>query len=753
MSKLSDKQLAALTSQFKRRYQEGETLDDLLPEAFAAMAVADERILGKHPYDVQIMAGIALHLGFLAEMSTGEGKTLSATMPLYLNALTGKSCVLVTTNEYLAIRDGKEMGEVYEFMGLSCSYPPANADEEDNEKRKIRYSADIIYSTNTGLGFDYLFNNLVKKADDRFLCDLYYVIIDEADAVLLDMAIMPLVISGVPRVQSNLYALCDFFVTALVQDIDYIEEEQAVWLTPKGVEFAENFFGIPNFYGKEYFEINRHVTLALRAHVLLKRNKDYVVTDENEVELVDAGTGRLMHGVKLRGGQHQAIESKEKVEITQEFRTVASITYQNLFLMFEKMAGMSGTILDAKEELFDTYHKKVVRIPTNRPVIRDDRKDLYYKNAQTQFWSAVAKVLEVHKTGQPVLIVLNSVQDTDLFSKLLLQENVPHNVLNANNAFWEAEIISGAGQLNAVTVATSMAGRGTDIKLGEGVRELGGLAVIGVGRMDNTRNERQARGRSGRQGDPGFSQYFVSLEDDVVNSEDNEKLEKIIDGKRRITKHRLKKIINGAQKIKTEYSEISRKQAVQYDEVLKRQRSFIYEARDGLLDGGTLAETQLIEIARRNIHEFVKENDCSDRSVLTRYILDNVSYTIDEGLTTLRLDDKDAIERYLVSRVRRGLGSQRMKFQDRDKYEQFIREATLKALDDGWVELIDYLEQLKYAVSGRASAQRNIIYEYQNEAYESYLDNEKTVKRNIIRNILLSEVSINKKGNLNVIYP
>lgn len=346
---LSDEELSALTEQFKSRYSDGESLESLMPEAFAAICEADYRVLGKRPYDVQILAAAALHGGYLAEMNTGEGKTLSATMPLYLNALTGKSCMLVTTNEYLASRDGAEMGEVYNFMGLTCSYPDADdtKKQDDDEKRQF-YSADIIYTTNGALGFDFLFDNLVKKKEDRFLCDFHYVIIDEADSVLLDSAIMPLVISGVPRVQSNLYDVCDFFVTTLVEDIDYIEEDKAVWLTPKGVKFAESFFGISNFYGKENFEINRHVTLSLRAHKLLKNKKDYVVTDKKEVELFDGATGRLMHGVKLRGGQHQAIEAKEKVEISQEYRTVASVTFQNLFMMFDKMAGMSGTLMDAR---------------------------------------------------------------------------------------------------------------------------------------------------------------------------------------------------------------------------------------------------------------------------------------------------------------------------------------------------------------------------------------------------------------------
>ena len=751
---LSDRELAGLTDTFRKRYQDGESLDALLPEAFAAIMEADARILGKRPYDVQVLAGIAMHQGYLAEMNTGEGKTLSATMPLYLNALTGKSCILVTTNEYLASRDGEEMGAVYNFMGVSCSYPATNEKEDRSEKEKKEfYQADIIYMTNGMLGFDYLFDNLVKNQNERFLCDFYYVIIDEADAVLLDSAVMPLVVSGVPRVQSNLYEVCDFFVTTLVEEIDYEEEDQAVWLTPKGVKFAEDFFGIDNFYSKENFEINRHVTLALRAHKVMKNKKDYVVTDKGEVELFDGATGRLMHGVKLRGGQHQAIEAKEKVEISQEYRTVASVTFQDLFMMFEKMAGMSGTLTDAKDELFEVYHKKVVRIPTNRPVIRKDRKDKYFTNARAQFWTAAEDVIKIHETGQPVLIVLNSVTDTDLFSRLLIQKNIPHNVLNASNAFWEAQIIAGAGQLGAVTVATTMAGRGTDIKLGEGVRELGGLAVIGVGRMDNSRSERQTRGRSGRQGDPGFSQYYVSLEDDIVGAEDDEKMQKYIDGKRQIGRNKLKRIISQSQKFNTETEEMGRKKSVQYDQVLQRQRNLIYETRANLLGGAKIEEKKLLEIAGENIKTYLDQNRHLERSELNRYILDNISYSLDGELDHQDLSDHKSVEHYLMQRVRQGLAGQRARIGNAQCYEQFVREATLAAVDDGWVELIDYLEQFKYAVSGRASAQRNVMFEYQNEAFDSYLDTEKVVKRNIIRNILLSDVKPGKNNQPVIIYP
>lgn len=510
MSRLTDDELAQLTVTFKNRLAEGESLDDILPEAFAAICEADFRILGMEPYDVQILGGIALHKGYLTEMNTGEGKTLVATMPLYLNALTGKSTILVTANDYLAKRDAEEMGQVYQFMGLSVS---AGGNEEDvgtlvNESKKEMYAADIVYTTHGTLGFDYLFNNLVTAAKDRFLREYNYVVIDEADSVLLDAAQTPLVISSSPRVQSNLYEQANFFVTTLVENEDYEKEDQAVWLTEKGIQYAETFFQIDNFYSEEYFEINRHVILALRAHVLFEEGKDYMVSNEGEVMLLDNGSGRMMKGVKLRGGQHQAIEVKEHQKASQESRSVASITFQNLFLLFPKMAGMSGTMANASEELRNVYGKKVLVIPPNRVNKRKDLRDRYFKNVEQQFSAALTEILKIHETGRPVLIVVSTIGETELVSEHLVREQIPHNVLNANNAFWEAEIIKEAGQRDAVTVATSMAGRGTDIKLGKGVEELGGLAVIGIGRMANVRLERQARGRAGRQGDPGSSLFL-----------------------------------------------------------------------------------------------------------------------------------------------------------------------------------------------------------------------------------------------------
>lgn len=755
MAELSNEELAHLTEVFKLRLAQGESLDDILPEAFAAVCEADYRILGMAPFDVQVIGGIALHQGYLAEMNTGEGKTLVATMPLYLNALTGKSTILVTANDYLARRDAEEMGQVYRFMGLSVAVGVSAEGEEGftNEDKKKIYASDIVYTTHGILGFDYLLNNLVKSAKDRFLREFYYVIIDEADSVLLDGAQTPLVISASPRVQSNLYGLADFFVTTLEEDEDYEEEEKKVWLTEKGIKYAETFFQIPNFYGREFFEINRYVMLALWAHVLFQKNEAYMITNEGELVLLDGGSGRMMRGVKLRGGQHQAIEVKEGLEPSQDNRSVAAITFQNLFRLFPKMAGMSGTLVDASRELWDVYGVKVLIIPPNRPVQRRELPDCFFSNTERQFHAAIQTALKIHKTGRPILIVASTIKETERISESLMKEKIPHNVLNANSAAWEAEIIKEAGRRNAVTIATSMAGRGTDIKLGEGVKELGGLAVIGIGRMINTRQERQARGRAGRQGDAGTSQFFVSLEDDVVEGNGPSNLDKYIEGRRRIGKHKLKKIIKNAQALGEELAESGRKGAVEYDQVMQRQRDLIYATRNHLLDGGELQMEKIVEMARDTIESFLNSGTDIDRFSINRYILDNISYRLDQDIDTIASKEPAFIEQCLLKKVEKGLKEQEERLGNRERMNEFMRVAVLNAIDNAWVEQVDYLQQLQAAVSGRAMAQRNPVYEYQNEAFESFRKMEGTVKKNAIRNILLSDIYIDAEYKLHILFP
>lgn len=748
VKELSDYELKNKTLEFKERLKNGKTTDDLLPEAFAVCCEADYRVLGMFPYDVQILGGIALHLCYLCEMNTGEGKTLTATMPLYLNGLTGKSSILVTANEYLAIRDAEEMGQVYKFLGLSVEAGVKRDTNEklDNDSKKDVYNADIVYTTHGSLGFDYLLNNLVHSKEDRFMRDFYYVIIDEADSVLLDSASMPLVISGSPRVQSNLYGITDFFVTTLVEDVHYEIEDKKVWLTKEGVEYVQRYFRIENLYGEENYDILRHVVLALRAHFLLEKDTDYVVTDKGEVVLLDKSTGRKMTGMKLRGGSHQAIEEKEHVELSDEQRSVASITYQNLFNLFPKMSGMSGTIKDGKEELLEVYHKQVVVIPPNKPLARIDLPDQYFKTSEEQFDAVIKETVKRHETGQPVLLIASLISDTEMLSKLLVQENIEHSVLNANNAFWEAEIIKEAGQKNVVTVATSMAGRGTDIRLGPGVKELGGLCVLGVGRMNNTRDERQARGRAGRQGEPGISMFYVSLEDDVCEILGEDCLDKYIEKDKYISKRRIKKLVNKSQKIKEESSVFQRKNSVDYDSVMQRQKTIMYKTRNDLLDGMSLDENVLKQIYVNNINEFAKDHKKMDDKTMYRYILDNLAYRLKE-LSVSSANKKDYLKQYAD-----------MAFKDKkqllgNRFSEYCRLCTLKALDDGWIEEVDYLQQLQAAISGRSTAQRNLLYEYQREARLSFRDMEKSIKKAMIRNILLGEVSFGKDNEMIILYP
>lgn len=748
VKELSDYELKNKTVEFKNRLSKGETTDDLLPEAFAVCCEADYRVLGMFPYDVQILGGIALHLCYLCEMNTGEGKTLTATMPLYLNGLTGKSSILVTANEYLAIRDAQEMGQVYKFLGLSVKAGVKRDTNEklDDDSKKDVYAADIVYTTHGSLGFDYLLNNLVQSKEDRFMRDFYYVIIDEADSVLLDSASMPLVISGSPRVQSNLYGITDFFVTTLVEDVHYEIEDKKVWLTKEGVKYVQRYFRIENLYSEENYDILRHVVLALRAHFLLEKDTDYVVTDNGEVVLLDRSTGRKMTGMKLRGGSHQAIEEKEHLKLSQEQRSVASITYQNLFNLFPKMSGMSGTIADGKDELLEVYHKQVVVIPPNKPLARIDLPDQYFKTSEEQFDAVIQETVRRHKTGQPVLLIASLISDTEMLSKLLVQENIEHSVLNANNAFWEAEIIKEAGQKNVVTVATSMAGRGTDIRLGPGVKELGGLCVLGVGRMSNTRDERQARGRAGRQGEPGVSIFYTSLEDDVCEILGDDFLEKYIEKDKYISKRRIKKLVNKSQKIKDESAVFQRKNSVDYDSVTQRQRTIMYRIRNDLLDGKSLDENVLKQIYVNNINEFAKDHKKMDDKTMYRYILDNLSYRLKE-LSISSTNKKDYLKQYAD-----------MAFKDKkqllgNRFSEYCRLCTLKALDDGWIEEVDYLQQLQAAISGRSTAQRNLLYEYQREARLSFRDMEKSIKKAMIRNILLGEVSFGKDNVMIILYP
>lgn len=763
MAALSDEALAAKTVEFRQRLAEGETLDDLLVEAFAVVREADKRILGMFPYDVQVMGGIVIHQGNVAEMNTGEGKTLTATMPLYLNALTGKGAMLITTNEYLAKRDSEEMGPVYRFLGLSLGLPFTDDPKEEltsKEKKEI-YNSDIIYLTNNGLGFDYLNDNLASSSKDKFLRPFDYVIIDEIDDILLDSAQTPLIIAGSPRVQSNYYGIIDTLVTTMVENEDYIfkEEKEEIWLTTKGAKTAESFLGIDNLYKEEYATYVRHLVYSLRAHKLFTRDKEYIIRDD-EMILLDKGTGRLMEMTKLQGGLHQAIEAKEHVKLSPETRAMASITYQSLFKMFNKISGMTGTGKVAEKEFLETYNMSVIRIPTNRPLIRKDYPDNLYVTLPEKVYASLECIKEYHLKGNPLLVFVGSVEMSHLYSSLLLREGIAHNVLNANNAAREAQIVSESGQMGAVTVATSMAGRGTDIKLGPGVAELGGLVVIGTERMESQRIDLQIRGRSGRQGDPGLSKFFVSLEDDVIKkfgpswvhrmykeySVADITQPQILEGRKY---HRL---VEKAQNASDSASRANRQRTLEYAESMNIQRDLIYKERNRLINGDRELRDVLSEMIDEYIETILSEN-IKTREELFHYIVTNISFNIRELPLDLVIEDEQALRNFLIQIINNELNDKKTLLEPHDLYDQFLRVSMLKAIDDNWVEQVDYLQQLMMAIGGQTASQTNPIVEYYREAYMGFEAMKEQIRSDMVRNILMGLVQMGPKGEIVTHFP
>ncbi|WP_414318112.1 accessory Sec system translocase SecA2 [Streptococcus infantis] len=763
MAALSDEALAVKTVEFRQRLAEGETLDDLLVEAFAVVREADKRILGMFPYDVQVMGGIVIHQGNVAEMNTGEGKTLTATMPLYLNALTGKGAMLITTNEYLAKRDAEEMGPVYRFLGLSIGIPFTDDPEEElkaEDKKKI-YNSDIIYLTNSSLGFDYLSDNLASSSNEKFLRPFDYVIIDEIDDILLDSAQTPLIIAGSPRVQSNYYGIIDTLVTTMVENEDYIfkEEKEEIWLTTKGAKTAESFLGIDNLYKEEYATYVRHLVYSLRAHKLFTRDKEYIIRDD-EMILLDKGTGRLMEMTKLQGGLHQAIEAKEHVKLSPETRAMASITYQSLFKMFNKISGMTGTGKVAEKEFLETYNMSVIRIPTNRPLIRKDYPDNLYVTLPEKVYASLECIKEYHLKGNPLLVFVGSVEMSHLYSSLLLREGIAHNVLNANNAAREAQIVSESGQMGAVTVATSMAGRGTDIKLGPGVAELGGLVVIGTERMESQRIDLQIRGRSGRQGDPGLSKFFVSLEDDVIKkfgpswvhrmykeySVADITQPQVLEGRKY---HRL---VEKAQNASDSASRANRQRTLEYAESMNIQRDLIYKERNRLINGDRDLRDVLSEMIDEYIETILSEN-IKTREELFHYIVTNISFNIRELPLDLVIEDQQALRNFLIQIINNELNDKKTLLEPHDLYDQFLRVSMLKAIDDNWVEQVDYLQQLMMAIGGQSASQTNPIVEYYREAYMGFETMKEQIRSDMVRNILMGLVQMGPKGEIVTHFP
>ena len=763
MESLSDQELAAKTVEFRQRLAKGETVDDLLVEAFAVVREADKRVLGMFPYDVQVMGGIVIHQGNVAEMNTGEGKTLTATMPVYLNALTGKGAMLITTNNYLAKRDAEEMGQVYRFLGLTIGVPFTDDPKEEltPEKKKKIYASDIIYTTNNNLGFDYLHDNLAANEEGKFLRPFDYVIIDEIDDILLDSAQTPLIIAGAPRVQSNHYGIIDTLVTTLVEGEDYIfkEEKDEIWLTTKGAKAAESFLGIDHFYKEEHAVFARHLVYAIRAHKLFTKDKDYVIRG-NEMVLVDKGTGRLMEMTKLQGGLHQAIEAKEHVKLSPETRAVASITYQSLFKMFNKISGMTGTGKVAEKEFIETYNMSVVRIPTNRPRQRIDYPDNLYVTLPEKVYASLEYIKEYHAKGNPLLVFVGSVEMSQLYSSLLLREGIAHNVLNANNAAREAQIISESGQMGAVTVATSMAGRGTDIKLGKGVAELGGLIVIGTERMESQRIDLQIRGRSGRQGDPGMSKFFVSLEDDVIKKFGPSWVHKkykdyqvqdmtqpeVLKGRK------YRRLVEKAQHASDSAGRSARRQTLEYAESMNIQRDMIYKERNRLIDGSRDLEDVVEEIIASYIDQ-VTSSEYESRELLFHFIVTNISFHVKEVPDHVNVTDITAVRSFMKQVIDKELSEKKELLDQHGLYEQFLRLSMLKAIDDNWVEQVDYLQQLSMAIGGQSASQKNPIVEYYQEAYAGFEVMKEQIRADMVRNLLMGLVEVTPKGEIMTHFP
>lgn len=764
---VSDEKLKHKTVEFKERIQKGETLDSLLVEAFAVCREASRRVLGLFPYDVQVMGGIVIHQGRIAEMATGEGKTLTATMPLYLNALSGKSAILVTVNGYLAKRDAEEMGPIYEFLGLSVAFVDGEEDKDnemlsDNKGLKQGlYQSDIVYTTNATLAFDYLIENLGSSLSDRVLPEFNFVVIDEIDSVLLDTAQMPLIISGAPRVHSNFYQVVNTLVTTLNKDIDYKvdKEKSQVWLTRKGINAAEQYFDVENLFEESYEEIVRHIYLALKAHELYTRDKDYIVRNKKEVLLLDSATGRSLEGTKLEGGMHQAIETKESVPLSPETRAMASITYQNFFNKFKKISGMTGTGWTVREEFMETYSLKVVQIPTNKPVIRRDLPDQLYATIPEKIVASLQMILEYHEKGNPILVFTGSVELSIIYSNLLLREGIAHNLLNANNAAREAQIIKEAGQFGAVTVATSMAGRGTDIKLSKEVRDLGGLVVVGVERMENQRVDLQIRGRSGRQGDPGISKFFISLEDDVIlkwgpswvrKNYNNYKVKTQNLTPNELKKRKYRKIIKNAQKASEANGKSQRQSTVEYAQSMNIQREMMYARRNLMIEGQVDVSNEIKNILHEHL-EAASKNQYETSMDLYRYILDNISYQA-------CFEEVDVTNFQAVSEMIHRIANDELKrkyslLQTSDRIQEFHRLAILKAIDANWIEQVDYLQQLRSAMSGYYVSQKNPLVEYYQEAYEGFEDMKSSVKNQVVQNLLLSTLEVNDKGKIYMNFP
>jgi len=749
MEKLSDDELREKTTEFKQRYQDGETLDQLLPEAFAVCREASKRVLGMFPFRVQLMGAATLNDGNIAEMKTGEGKTLTSTMAVYLNAITGKGVHVVTVNEYLANRDASEMGQLYNFLGLTVGL---NLNSLSKEEKREAYAADITYSTNNELGFDYLRDNMVLYKEDRVQRPLHYAVIDEVDSILIDEARTPLIISGQAGKTAQLYVQSNAFVRMLKQEEDYSYDEttKGVTLTESGISKAEKAFGVDNLFDLTHVRLLHAINQSLKAHASMHLDVDYVVQD-GEIVIVDSFTGRLMKGRRYSDGLHQAIEAKEGVEIQNESMTMATITFQNYFRMYEKLSGMTGTAKTEEEEFRNIYNMNVIVIPTNKPIARIDKADLIFASMEGKFKAVAADIAERHKAGQPVLVGTVAIETSEIISNLLDKYKIPHNVLNAKNHEREAEIIADAGKQGAVTIATNMAGRGTDIKLGEGVLELGGLAVIGTERHESRRIDNQLRGRSGRQGDPGITQFYLSLEDELMRRFGSDKMKAMMtrlgmDDSQPIQSGMVSRAVEGAQKRVEGNNFDARKRLLQYDDVLRQQREIIYKERREVLESENMRELveSFIQESIENIigvHTQGEQQDWNLKSI-EDYVQANL---LDEGVVTVAdLEGKSPEEMIslIYDEVQKKYDAKEEELTP-DRMREFEKVILLRSIDTKWIDHIDAMDQLRQGIHLRAYGQTDPLREYQKEGFAMFEDMVASIREDVSKYAMKAQIRNN----------
>lgn len=751
---LTDEEIRNKTKQFQTELadidnvkKQNDYLDKILPEAYALVREGSKRVFNMTPYKVQIMGGIAIHKGDIAEMRTGEGKTLTATMPTYLNALAGRGVHVITVNEYLSSVQSEEMAELYNFLGLTVGL---NLNSKTTEEKREAYAQDITYSTNNELGFDYLRDNMVNYSEDRVMRPLHFAIIDEVDSILIDEARTPLIISGEAEKSTSLYTQANVFAKMLKQDEDYKYDEKtkSVHLTEQGADKAERMFKVENLYDVQNVDVISHINTALRAHVTLQRDVDYMVVD-GEVLIVDQFTGRTMPGRRFSEGLHQAIEAKEGVQIQNESKTMASITFQNYFRMYNKLAGMTGTAKTEEEEFRNIYNMTVTQIPTNKPVQRNDKSDLIYISQKGKFDAVVEDVVEKHKAGQPVLLGTVAVETSEYISNLLKKRGIRHDVLNAKNHEREAEIVAGAGQKGAVTIATNMAGRGTDIKLGEGVEELGGLAVIGTERHESRRIDDQLRGRSGRQGDKGDSRFYLSLQDELMIRFGSERLQKMmsrlgLDDSTPIESKMVSRAVESAQKRVEGNNFDARKRILEYDEVLRKQREIIYNERNSIIDeedSSQVVDTMLRSTLQRSINYYI--NTADDEPEYQPFIDYINDIFLQEGdITEDDIKGKDAEDIFEVVWAKIEAAYQSQKDILEEQMNEFERMILLRSIDSHWTDHIDTMDQLRQGIHLRSYAQQNPLRDYQNEGHELFDIMMQNIEEDTCKFILKSVVQV-----------